>query len=102
MGPLRGQHVMKTDLHARQEPVDSVIEGRHIDFVDEPDLQMILQVLADAIQRMAHLDTGILQHLALADPRELQNLWRADGTGRQDHLATLAQPDRLALAFALM
>ena len=51
------------------------------------DLQVVLQVLADPGQIVGDRDPGRAQHRARADARELQDLGRADRTGRQDHLA---------------
>ena len=48
---------------------------------------MVLQVLADALQLVPHLDAERLQHRARADAGQLHDLRAADGAGRQDHLA---------------
>ena len=55
--------------------------------IDEAHLQVVLQVLADAGQLVAHRHAGRLQHGSRADARQLQDVRRADGAGGQDDLA---------------
>jgi len=42
---------------------------------------VVLEIPADAGQRMPHRDTRLLQHLGLADTRQLQQMRRADRAG---------------------
>src|SRR5262249_36575115 len=67
------------------------------DLVGAADLQVVLQVFADAVKRVPHLDAERLQHRAGADARELQDLRRADSAGRQDDLAGCHESARLAV-----
>ena len=54
---------------------------------DHPRLQMILQVFADAGQRVDDADAEALQQVRRADPRQLQQLRRLERAGAQDHFA---------------
>ncbi|CAB4885518.1 unannotated protein [freshwater metagenome] len=51
------------------------------------DLEVILQVLADARQVMDGFDPDRPQVLGVADAGELQELWGVEGAAAQDHLA---------------
>ena len=59
---------------------------RHLE--DRTDLQMILQVLPDAGERMADLDAMLSQLLRRPDAGEHHQLRRAEGAGGEDYLAT--------------
>lgn len=48
---------------------------------------MILQVFADARELVSELDARLSQRLAGTDAGKLQDLQRADGTGREHDLA---------------
>ena len=62
---------------------------------------VIAQVLADAGQRVAHVDAERLQMRGRADAGHLQQLRRIERAARQDHLAARAHLDRRAIASAL-
>ncbi len=61
------------------------------DLVDRADLQMVVQVRADARRIGDDVDAVSAQQLGRADARELQNLRRADRASREQHLAPRAQ-----------
>ena len=65
-------------------------------FVDGTDLIVILQVLTDALELVTHRDADFLEHIALPDAGQLQNLRAADGTRREQNLA--ARLDEALLA----
>src|SRR5262249_37220460 len=46
---------------------------------------MIAEILPDTRQIVVDLNAEPLEALRLADPRKLQQLWRGDGPGRDDH-----------------
>ena len=58
---------------------------------------VVLHDLADAAQFMRDRDADLAEMFGIADPRQLQDVRRADGTCRQDHLASRIGPfDRAA------
>ena len=65
-------------------------------FGDDEQIEMILQVGADAGQVVHRRDADRFQMIGRADARLQQQLRRADGAGRDDHLALGAQDRRLA------
>ena len=68
-----------------------------------PELQVVLQVLADAGQRVDDRRADRLETLRPADAGEFEQLRRADRAGRQHHFALrprLATPAVLAIAQA--
>src|SRR5262249_16667285 len=76
--------------HARaaDERAIGLVEGLGAhDLVDEPKLEMILQVVADAGLVAHDRNAEALELVGAADAGELENLDRADRTGREDHLA---------------
>ncbi len=85
------QHVLQADPHTPEETVDFVVQRRLADLVDHADLQVVLQVLADAGHFMRHVHAGRAQRLAGADARKLEDLRRADRACAQDHFAARAQ-----------
>ena len=54
-------------------------------FVAQADLQVVLQVLADAARVAHHGHAEPVEQRGRADARELQQLRRLDGAGRQQH-----------------
>ena len=89
--PAPGQDVLRGEAGALQQALVALVHGPDArDLVGAADLQVVLQVLADALELVRHLDAERLQHRARADARELQDLRAADGAGRQDHLARRA------------
>src|SRR5690606_39116474 len=62
--------------------------------VDGADLQVILQVLADAGARMRHLDTESAQDVRAADAGKLQQLWRINRACGQQHFTIGARLGR--------
>ena len=61
---------------------------------------MILQVLADAGQVADHANAEFAEFRRRPDAGELQQLWRVDRAGRDDHLA--ARPHLMQRAAALV
>ena len=45
---------------------------------------MILKVFADTVQRMLRFNPNPAEVVGIADAGQLQEMWRADGTGRED------------------
>jgi hypothetical protein len=76
----------------------ALVDRRHtVDRVADPGDVMVLQVLSDHRQVAVEWDADPGQMLAGADTRELQDVWRADGTRRQDGLPLdLSAPDYTA------
>jgi hypothetical protein len=70
---------------------------RVFQLVDQPQLQVVLQVAADAWQFVPHLDTERLEHAGRADPRALQNSRRAHGAGAQHDFLACLPAHRLAV-----
>ena len=48
-------------------------------------LQMVMQVLPDTGQICRHVDFVLSQGIGWANPTEHHQMWRADGTGRQNN-----------------
>src|SRR5699024_9543677 len=57
------------------------------------DLEMVLEVLADARQVVDDVDAERLELARVADAGKLEQLWRVDRAAAEDHLV---RPDRLA------
>src|SRR3954464_4838222 len=82
--------------------VGDAIQGlRVLHLVLQPDLEMVLQVLADAFQLVDHRHAQRLEMDAIADTRELQQLWRADRAGGEQGLALRFDVERFAAACEL-
>jgi hypothetical protein len=98
---LRGRHrhrpalheqVFQADLHLADQGRGHGVEGPGaIDLEDHAHLQVILQVLAHARQRVHHRDLVLLQQRRIGDARHLQDMRRTDGAGAQDG-SRLRQP----------
>ena len=58
---------------------------------DDRDERVVLEVAANARQLVAHVHADGPQLVRRSDPRQLEELWRADRAGRQHHLALGAQ-----------
>ena len=88
IGPRRVSTYCAAKPARCSQALEALVHGLHArHLVGAADLQVVLQVLADARELVRHLDAERLQHRARPDARELQDLRRADGAGRQDHLA---------------
>ena len=91
-GPLRNSAYSQAMPARPSSERGALVQGGDaLDLVGEAELQVVLQVLADARQLVAHLDAVRLQQLARADAGDLQQLRRADGAGRRGHLAPAAR-----------
>ncbi len=64
-------------------------------FGDDEEVEMVLQVLADAGQVVHRLDADRLQMIGRADAGEHQEFWRADGARADDDFSRGAQDFRL-------
>ncbi len=82
--------VFQRDPRLVVEAAHLVVQRGLVAFEDEPRLEVILQVPADAGQIVAHLDPVVLQMRRVAQPGEHQEMRRADGSGRQDHFGSRA------------
>ena len=96
--PAPEQHPFEADPELAQRVHPAVQRDRLLAGVLDVDLGMVLQVLADARQVVQHLDARGLEHGARTDPGALQQMRRADRTGRDDHLAAAARGFDLAAA----
>ena len=97
-GPLAEQGVFQGHQRSAPEVGIEVVHGRDPGHpVIGPDLQVVLQVLADAGAVGAGLQTQALQPRAVADPAQLQQLGRVDGAGAQRHLGRRLGLERLTL-----
>ena len=86
--------IAQAHAHLAPQAAGDLVQGAGIfQFVDQAQLQVILQVAADAGQFMRDADAQPLQEWARADPGTLQDARRADRTGAQDDfLASLEGP----------
>ena len=79
-GALAERRILQAGHHAANRVVDDVVErdglraARH-----QPHLQMILQIVADALRIEHHLDAVALQQIRRPDAGELQQLRRITG-----------------------
>ena len=90
--PAAQQGVLQADQCLAPGRVGHGVEG--LDAVDAKhgaDLQVVLQVLADAGVVQPGLDARGAHHVHRADARQLQDLRRADGASTQDDLAPAMQ-----------
>ena len=77
--------VLQADLRLAPERVGQAVQGLHaLDAEDRADLQMVLEVLADAGEVAADGDAVRLQQRRRADAGELQDLRRADRAGGEN------------------
>src|SRR5665213_234701 len=82
------QEILQAHADAADQAIGAFVQRACVlNLVDRADLQMILQILADARQLMRDADAERLQQLARADARYLHELRRADRARGQDHLA---------------
>src|SRR5262249_15027080 len=90
--PAAKERIVESHARAADERTIGLVEGLGArDLVDEPKLEVILQVVADASLIEHDRNAEALQLARAADARELENLDRADRTGREDHLAAGAR-----------
>src|SRR5579875_1207707 len=98
-GSAAGQHICQSHRDAAAQSAGLLIQrARVAHLVDKAQLQMILQVLADAGERMHHGDTVLLQQRRRPDAGQLEQMRRADRAGGEDKLAA----DRGVCQSALM
>src|SRR5262249_13433027 len=87
-GAAAAQRILERDprlaVPARLKLVER-LSARYLE--NGADLQMVLQIVADAPNVLQHVDPVLLQKLGRAKPRKLQELWRVDGACRQNELA---------------
>ena len=50
----------------------------------DTDDEVILKIFADTVQRMSRFNPNPAEMVGIADAGQLQEMWRADGTGRED------------------
>src|SRR5262245_64678591 len=90
--PAAKERVVEAHACAADERTIGLVEGLGArDLVDEPKLEVILQVVADASLVEHDRNAEALQLAGAADAGELENLDRADRAGREDHLAAGAR-----------
>src|SRR5262249_62228031 len=86
------ERIVECHACAADERTIGLVEGLGArDLVDEPQLEVILQVIADASLVEHDRDAEVLQLARAADAGELEDLDRADRTGRENHLAAGAR-----------
>ena len=74
IGPVRFNAYCRPIMPRWKMFVDCVIQGRDIDLIDQANLQMVLEVFADARKRLPGLDTSRRQNLWVANARDLKDL----------------------------
>ena len=104
--PAPEQEILEAHARAPEQAVRVLVQRPGVlDLVDQAQLQMVLEVGADAFERVDHRDAVLLEQLAGADARELEELRRADRARGKQQLAAHrrvglaavlpeAQPDR--------
>ena len=86
--PGAEQRIAQRDAQLAPDRPEIVVDRARLEAaVDVLGLQVVLQVGADAVERVHHLDAVFAEQRAGADARELQELRRVDRAARQDHLA---------------
>src|SRR5215207_9436042 len=97
--PLAPEGIAHADPESAHQRADLVVDGDRLGaFEDHADLQMVLQILADAGPFRDERYAMLRQQRAGADARKLQQLRRVDGAAGKDHLAP--GPDRAEVAGA--
>src|SRR4029453_14420985 len=90
--PAAKERVVEPHARAPDERAIGLVEGLGArDLVDEPKLEVILQVVAAAGPVEQDGKAAALNLARAADAGELEDLDRADRTGREDHLAASAR-----------
>ena len=92
--PLAEQRVFETGDRLPALLLVAVDAVRPVEFGDDIDIHVIVQVLADAGQVVDHLDAVFAEMRGRADAGQHQQFGRADGAGGDDHLALGAQQSR--------
>src|SRR5262249_28326137 len=82
------ERVIEAGARLAVEAAEMVVEGAGLPALeDHADLEVVLQVAADAGHLVQHRDAMLLQELAGADAGKLQQLRRVEGAAREDDLA---------------
>src|SRR5262249_62210205 len=85
------ERIVEPHARAGDERARGLVEGLDArDLVDEPKLEVVLQVVADAGLVEHDRNAEALELLGAAHAGELENLGRADRPGREDHRAASA------------
>ena len=90
------QQVFQPHQHLPQGMINLVVQSPLAAFVDRPNLQVVLKILADAGQIPNHRNLKPPAQPTVADAGKLQDLRRADGAGAQHRLARRRLPCRPA------
>ena len=85
------QQILQARPHGAVRLRDAVVGVVAGAFADRVEIEMILQVAADAGQIVDHGDAGLFERVGGADAGQLQQPRRADGAAADDHLALGAQ-----------
>ena len=86
--PTAKKQPLQTEFHLAEPGVQLVVGGdRFGAFVNQSDLQVILQIFADTGQMMPYRDAVRLQQRCGADAGELQQLRRLNRACRQQHFS---------------
>ena len=95
---LAVERIAQADAELAHHAGDVVVErDRPRAAIDQAGLQMVLQILADAVQIVHHRDAEALQQRRRARRRRAAELRRCDGAGGEDDLAVGARAPSLAL-----
>ena len=87
-GPAPEQEILEAHARAPEQAVRILVQRPGVlDLVDQAQLEMVLEVRADAFERVDHRDAVLLEQLAGADARELEELRRADRARGEQQLA---------------
>ena len=74
--------VAQAHAHLAPHGAGDLVQGAGVfQLVDQPQLQVVLQVAADTRQFMHHVNAQRLEHMGGADSRALQDTRRTDGAG---------------------
>src|SRR5258708_22441323 len=94
--------LFRSRLHPQAEAAPEFIDGLDVlDAGDRTRRVMVLQSLADARQRVAHLDAERAQQIRRSDARQLQELRGVVGAAGEDHFLVGAHFGRSAALAAL-
>ena len=95
--PAAAERVVEAHQPALEERLGVDVEGaRALDAEDRTQLQVILQILADAGQGVPQPCASSLDHRGTAETRDLHETRRADRAGREQHFAP--RPGGIGLA----
>ncbi|KAG1248351.1 hypothetical protein G6F68_013826 [Rhizopus microsporus] len=97
--PAAFQQILQADARLSQPRRGNPVQRLHaVDLDDDPQLQVVLQVLAHPGQGMAQRDAAFTQPGGFSDARQLQQMRRVHRPRRHYHFARRAHGEALAAA----